>query len=415
MNKKYLNDMALSENNFLSYWDLIPHNPLSLLQEPSLRINHLKIFCFLIKNSIFSLIYLFEEKNYNFFDPHVGDTLCQIRATQIVYIAKNKTIDYKKAIYALEIIHEKALNLLPEIENTSKMRRKKADKTFQDHQTLESFFNENLLNISMHESIFFLVKTFLLTKYKIHELEFSPRIDYSQLQKDLGISKDLAYRMIRHWQRGVARSSALFIQKISQQYSSLIPILKKIDDDGREVLPSFFVMIIIVNFLLDNKIPILFIIRHPKDITCPILKVCYRPFKETFMEVNSSNQEEPHFVAHLISNIVASKKKLLSDIIQTSVKNVLLASVSNHPQYSGKKLAMLSLNPYKNRFHPASLQKEALLSLKKLSKEYLIARNFAKKVGCDFENPAFVFVEHMLIGKSEYQDTLHVNKNQLLI
>lgn len=401
-----MNKMTYIANKKLSYFDLIPHDPLSLLHDPNLRVLHLNMYCFLIKNIILSLINFFEEKNYIFFDPHVGDTLCQTRAAQISYMAMNSNMDYKEAIYTLEIYYEKAANLLLEAEELSKKRRKKEEKRLQDHQTLENFFKEYGLDIVINGSVIFLVKTFLLTIYKIHEIGSSPRINYTQLQKDLRISKDLSYRIVRKWQRSIAYYSSYFIEKISEKNSVLIPILKRLDDDGREVLPSFFVMTSIINFLIKNKIGILLIIRHPQNLIGSILKKYYRASEANFVEVDYINREVPHFVVYLISKMADNKhkKELLNSISEMKVEDILLASVANHPQYSGKKLAYLNANPYETDYELKHISSPANILLKKISEEYLKTRSFALSVGCDYKNPSLFFVEHMFVGTLTQQN-----------
>ena len=315
----------------LTYFDLIPHNPMSLMHEPRLKYMHLRLFEFMIEHASSALETLYLDQDYHEFDPHVGDTLCQIRASQLLYFAKNPSVKVKTYISYLQGHLEKARIHASKIQEIIKIRRPKKIMSEENHQTLEEFLKGAELHLSLTKQIDYLTKAFLLTKYKIHALGSTPRINYAKLQRDAGISKDLSDRLIRHWQRGIAYYSTTHMGQIANE------------------------------------------------------------------------EDQPYFIVQGISTQLVNfqlnlRNKLRQEIIKKGIKKILLASVANHPQYSGKKLAALSENIYHQAFEEMADQKELSNLLSHVLEAYLQAKDFAKTEGCNYQNPYFIFVEHMYIG-----------------
>lgn len=90
-----LNELdAIDRLNKTSYSivDLLPQNNFSLVRNSKLAFEILKMvynITSLLANCL-SKFYL--RKQYQYFDPHVGDTACQVRAYAFVLLSKKKLI-----------------------------------------------------------------------------------------------------------------------------------------------------------------------------------------------------------------------------------------------------------------------------------------------------------------------------------
>jgi hypothetical protein len=400
------------ETQDVSYFKFIPQSADSLLQEPSFRYLHLHLFIFIMKNSIAALEKMFIHKSYENFDPHVGDTLCQIRGAIFSYYSSNPPILVEQEIKRLGDVVRQAENTLPRIKEITHTKRSKQDRARQDYQTLAGFSSEINLSISVSNFIHMLTMAFLLAKYKVHPLGILPRVDIKLLQSDLSISKEMANKLVQYWQKDLTRYSSDFIQNQATLYSPLVPILRKSDEANRDVLPSYFVMKHIFNFLLENKISLYLTVRYPDVARKPLLRIPFIATGSDFVIGTNEDRSSPHFIVQCVSKMIDSEddesyRILYNKIKQEGIQNILLASVANHPQYCGKKLSILGENVYQSLSEEISSNPLALFLLKTLSNEYSSYLNYAKKNRCDFLKPDFIFVEHMFVGSPQNQEQIY--------
>ena len=87
--------------NDICYFDLIPQSKKMLLGNPNIRLLQVSLFCNVLQDVILSLKSFFIEKSLKYFDPHVGDTLCQIRAVLLLAISHESNINIKSLIKEL--------------------------------------------------------------------------------------------------------------------------------------------------------------------------------------------------------------------------------------------------------------------------------------------------------------------------
>ncbi len=404
-----------------SYFDLIPQNPLCLLYEPRLRYQHLRILNFVLDQTITAIKKLFIERKYTDFDPHVGDTLCQIRAAKILHIATNPQFNIAEHINYLNKILLKVKLLTPVIERSISIKRSPMLKQKENNQTLEAFLTESKINFNIHPQVDYLIKAYLLTKYKTQLAGKHPKINFKKLCADASISKDLAVRIIRHWQKSIAHHSSEHIKSSSNGTPTLVDLLKLNDDDNREVLPSFFVMKEVINFIKKHNFNLLFIIRNPLDLNIEPITILFETKNGEFELSRNKDIDNPCFTAQAISYLLKkptpnTPSTLPQKIISHGVEKILLACSANHPQYSGNKLSILNKNNIYQK-HLSTFDRKHLFynELYDLSSEYCKAKIFAEQLSCDYEKPDFIFAEHMLAGTPRSQtQTFCVNKPDLV-
>lgn len=90
-----LNELdVIDELNKTSYSivDLLPQNNLALVRNSKLAFEILKMVYNITSLLVDCLSKFYIRKQYQYFDPHVGDTACQIRAYAFVLLSKKKII-----------------------------------------------------------------------------------------------------------------------------------------------------------------------------------------------------------------------------------------------------------------------------------------------------------------------------------
>lgn len=410
-----------------NYFDLAPYQSDGLLHTPSLRYKHLKLMRFLVEHVIQAVSLFYIEKKYSFFDPHVGDTLCQIRTAQLLEIARYDNQDAPNYIIYLKSTLQKIDSLLPIYENFSQTRRKKDIKNEQDHSTLENFVNDNKLDFHIPADVEVITKIYLLSRYKIHSVGCAPRINYEELCDVLNVSKDFCCRLVKFWQRSLAEHSCNYVKYLLKTKSNIVEHLKRQDDDNREVLPCYFVMKVIFSELIQKQVPILLVVRNPHDDETRPLVVSYKAISDStnFITSKNINMNVPHFVIWGISGYITNdspkeRLSLFEMLNDFGIGNILLSSVAHHPQFSGKKLERYNDNPYECLLNESLCQEPEFLSyVSTVNNAYNNSKKIAMQSGCNIFHDTFIYAEHMLFGTpNEQLETFGIDEyyifNQML-
>jgi hypothetical protein len=192
----------------------------------------------------------------------------------------------------------------------------------------------------------------------------------------------------------------------------LLPLLYKIADEGRAVLPCYIVSEIIFNHAIQEKIPTLLIANRfdgsseqPYDVVYFLLQgndnyefsliPCKPPLSQHCMVVSGEVYDNA-----MESN--ESSNDYIYRVLSDSPLKLILANTAIHPQYSGKLLEQFRDNP----FH--AIQSDGNIPvLSKQEIELTDMQQFAQTIGCSKQNPTTFFLKHI------YANTINNEINKL--
>lgn len=349
----------MTEQENYNYLDLLPHSPETLLCEPKLRVKHLLLYKNLISFMRVALSLFYKEKAYSRFDPHVGDTLCQTRAILVHYLASQLELNHTPLLKTdnLDKLHKHISTLINHYSKKAGIRRSPLERKQQDRETLFDFLTKHNLLIKIPGEIYTVILMYFLTHFKLEEFD---ALDIKRAAYELETSKDLAHRLLKHWQVKLSQVSTQFVISLSNHLPYTKDLIKQ-DQDGRQILPAFFVMEQLI---------------------------CYMREFNTVIELST------HLTLH--GNTTPQKPNLLPNfqlILQPGhssnyhasvgkfgVEQLLLCSTAIHPQYSSNCLAK----------HNDSLY---LLHDKSLHDRYLYFLQQAKQY-CHPQNPLVGYAKH---------------------
>jgi hypothetical protein len=392
-------------------------NTLQLLpQSPKTQIpTHLKfskviyLLKFFTQHVIEALEAFYVRQYFHEFDPHVGETSCQIRAYQMILLSMSVNKTNKFSVYRkISLLKE----LLGRIEQDT-IHYEKVDttpqKTNAHHTTLDQFIESNKYYFELDEVEFFLVQARILTQYKTYYGDGNPCIDYQSLTRDLGVSKHTARQLVHLYQINLSQSSCNFIMHLlsdipSPPFSqSDLNLLKNFDDDDRYVLPCYWVMKAIYAHMLHTKKTILLSVK--RTFNNQTVDHLLLPFTVTssyggikYQTDISRLPDQPCFVVHGITKysqpVEETQQTYIRRLLSMGLEKIIFLNMAIHPQYSGKKLSLLSTNPLKiDTVNPP------ISNYIGLEQEFLTLQRQAEIFGCSINNPSLFYIEHIYCDK----------------
>ncbi len=237
-----------------------PKNSHSRLINRAMKSQVLQLLHFFMNILVDSTKVFYLEKKFTDFDPHVGDTLCQIRACMILDIFTNhsptcldKILDELKT---LEFEKNKIVQLTDVFNASVKKNDSHYHKDLDENETLEEFFQARGITFSISPELIFLAKARLLTLFsRVDAQGLSKGVDYDKFYQAVKISKTLAKKIIHYYQQNISKLSCEFIYNIASRYYQptkivkLFPYLLHVDGDLRSVLPAYEVTKTLLNYL----------------------------------------------------------------------------------------------------------------------------------------------------------------------
>ena len=381
--------------------DLLPQSKSTIINCPSRLFTILELYENLLKISIESFnAYL--ENQYHLFDAHVGDTLCQIRAYFFSNLKSNHAFhSVLKDVYQETInCYDNTRSILADL---NKLKNKNRWQGFNFNESFDLFFKKQKLVYKIDSCVMFLISAYLLSKYKLlDDDDISIAIDYHYFMSDFKLSKYLAKRVIHYFQKNTSSLSTNYILTIAKTIYNDHPIqflilnqLCQLDDEGRTILPAYEVMkVIYLHAKKQNKYFLIYLPQHNYRCIYHVASDKLAPYIYK------------HFAKKQMVNIHGLSKTLKCNNTQTGsfiincnrlgFKNILLANNVSHPQYPGKKLVNISINPY------AHLMDTYIASgyhykrcLDSLINDYNEKRNFALLYGCNQHNTKLFLIKHV--------------------
>jgi hypothetical protein len=363
----------------------------SLIRDNKMRSDILDFFEFVLEN-LSKIIFLFYiKKRYSFFDPHIGDTACQIRACFLSELSNSVSTIYspQERINKVDFLYK---TLLEYRINSSGNQEKN------NHQTIRDLFEKIGLDIEIPECEKILFQSWFLTHYKIKIENKVFIIDYERISQDLNISRKLSKKLVRSYQLSVASySCSKIFQWASQLHSSdfeILKELKRVDDDGREVLPCYLFTKVIFYYALRFEIPLHVIASVNNKIYPFYFKPNHDLATFVFTEDLENELDKPCII--ITGHSKGSSKNYPEKLLLTGIKNILLSAMAAHPQYTGKKLAPFCENIFNGL--PTNCVNESI------SEEMSYMRLLANTLGCSYENQSLFVVNHIFCGTIHTQN-----------
>jgi len=342
------------------------------------------------------------QNNFNKFDPHVSDNLCQIRSCLFLVVSQDISLinlDPSIKINKYRGVYERCNSLLLEDVDCSTDRNSNKYKL-----TIKEFLEKKQLNIVLSQSEILLFSSYLLTKYRKFTNGIPCAIDYQLLNEDMGIGSSTMASKISHClQRILSKISTKFIYYLSQHKLKsmntyhLLRKLEQHDEIKRSILPCFWVTQVIMEYLqkIDSKIyfAIDLISFENKKITVE----CNLHNNVTKLVEHKNISQAMIFKG--VSNWQHDIKTLLLKIEILGCKNIILNNMAEHPQYCGKKLEKYKVNPL------SIINNYSTSDLEQIEKEFFIYKRSAQSQGCTIDNSELFLIQHIYFGqiKSQYE------------
>lgn len=404
----------------VSILSLFPQSPETLLTKRKMKLMMLKQLQFFLGEMLEAIDCFYIQEKLECFDPHVGDTLCQIRAYQLLLMI----LDYRKHKASQKIFvdreKEKICRLLVQTTKIIYEYQAKISENcwrftvnLDEFQILKKFLSENNILFFISQDLFCIFQCWMLTKYSIRDSENMPvGLNSMELSKTLGIGR-ASQRILHCFQCNLSKISCDFVKKIISEVSSnhqdisgILHLLQMKDDCGRLVLPVYEVTKAILMHALSKKISIIFVIDH-----------CSRKRQNTIHFLFSLNFFGTDF--QLIRNASSADLKTpglvvkgrtsggsIQKLLDLGPLKTLLANMAAHPAYSATEFSSLLENPYQ-------LLGGHCPKAKKLYLEWTKMRKIAAAYGCTQKDQRLFLNTYVFCDKMENQ--LKIYKGPLLL
>ncbi|HEX4045958.1 MAG TPA: hypothetical protein VHZ76_09880 [Gammaproteobacteria bacterium] len=418
---------------------LLPYEPQTLLVNKKEKLRLLMIIQFFIKTIIETIDLFYFKKEYNKFDPHLGDTLCQVRAYQTLLLINqaNKSeniLVVNDELHEFRVLYHLISNNITNFKQLIDNNASKYIKELDMSEKLYDFLNRQKLVFDITENTFFLVQSYLLTSFSIkNEENISLAINYKELSLCLGVGQTSARKVVRQMQNNLSFMSCNFVKQLFSDYSaekgrsSILFLLKLTDHQGRQVLPCYETTRIIINHALKRQSPILIVIHRKFLSKSDVIYLLFTPHAnkdgfEMHKNIDQANQEQSCIVIHGITTYdhqieYEFQEDFIQRFQQIGLKNIILANMAKHPQYSAKEFESISQNPFSLLFTKIcsnlnfsiknnAFQSDFSLALaQEMENELIEMKSKAEHIGCYIEESSLFFIQHV------FCDTI---KNQLI-
>ncbi|HEV2614156.1 MAG TPA: hypothetical protein VGV92_05555 [Gammaproteobacteria bacterium] len=382
-----------------------------LLQSPKTQIpNHLtfckalKLLGFVVIQAIEALESFYLKEKLHEFDPHVGETACQIRAYKTLLLAlavESKKTTAAKKIAELRPINEKIkkdLAYYSKVENTSNARGLIPT-------TLEKFILENNYDYFLDDDDTYLLFSKILTIYKCPDDKKHSGVNIKKIMSDLDLSREGATRLSTFFQKKLSEMSCQFMVAIEKQLlsstreKSIIENFIFRDDNAREVMPCFLSMKIILAHMYFSRISLIIAInRELKGKVIDKLCLPFYPDHSGKFRFSPNLKKPVYYIiegtTEVDPNSPENKEEFINRFSKLDIEEIILLNEAVHPQFSGKILEPLRINPF------GFLSKNASINpYQSLENELLSLQTEAVTRGCTHENNALFYIEHIFCGR----------------
>jgi hypothetical protein len=407
---------------------LFPHLPETLLNSQLKKLNVLKLLKFFLEE-LLETLFLFNLKKMNHFDPHVGDTLCQIRAYKNLLLTAKTFVNQGEE---LKKNYESAKQSVYEFELLIKKNGKYSKELDESEKIFDFLLRKNLL-FNVDSDLIFLVQEKILTDFSITDKGISKGIDYNKFSQKASISKSLSKRIIHCYQKHLAKYSCYFVLQLMNELpeqrnlKNYLIMFQKTDQDGRMMLPCYEVTKTLFRHLLLNRGMLLLIIDRKSIRETDSFHLFFMSNAERteFILVNNAvgKRNTPCFVIKGISlhegEFIETREEYIGKLIEIGVNNIVMANMACHPQYTDSSIDNMHDDPYldfTNKGGMINLEGKEKNRIDELKNEFTRMKNLGLLVGCCKKNPIFFLIRHIFCSMSDnyiYQESAFLEKLNL--
>lgn len=292
----------------------------------------------------------FELKQMCFFDPLVGDTACQIRASILVELCHQSSFeeDLKNVQQVMYRLEDKIVTLLSG----------KID-IIENVKNFESFLKHHKIDMKLREDFYVVLSSYSLTKSK--DVDYSAgqdgtvkrreRLVPEKLVKNSKISLVFKKKLTEVFQKGLSESSVAYVQRIAftrltceeeRACARLVfGVNVKTDKLHRKMTPCYPTMRLILDNMLNKQIMLVFKVeQYIKNQPYPYgsLSLVFEVNKEgrfvpTVVNHSRLKKGSLFFCGKTLTDKPYSVKDLTSKILSYDVKDLILGDAAAHPQY----------------------------------------------------------------------------------
>lgn len=379
--------------------DLIPQQAYSLVRNHKMQIQLVRLVHDLVGLLIEALELFYLKNQYDLFDPHVGETACQIRACYFLDLASLG--DLKTINHRIEALNKIKLNLLSVHQWVVNQQIEIAN----NQLSIQDFFIKISCHFSLTQHEIFLVKSYFLTVFKYQISSTETYIDYADIASTLLVSRKFSKKLVHYYQVSIARYSCQYIMDICSESEAkdVISSCYQCDDDGRSVLPCYLFSKILFDHLLKSQALILIQIKRT-GLNSDGIILNYDIEVKKLSLLESNNQIFQLSKNRLCFYIKAETRydffekplqRYITQLNQLGFREIFLSYMAAHPQYSGSRLSHLSVNPFVVQSESGQPVFEVL------AKELNHYQIKAKQIGVCAENDALLFIKHICCDKMD--------------
>lgn len=390
------------KNHVIPFSALLPQKTDALLSDPQQKSQILNVLKQLHIVMVEALTAFFLEDNLHLFDPHVGETCCQVRAYYLIRLFKSRHKIYQNK--------QECLNYITQLEaqrlwiHKQMLAEGNKQKSQRDKVTLTKFLSvlECDFNIPCEE-LAYLCSALLLSEYSYFNEVGVTGIDYKKLMLDWTVSKRLAHNVVRMCQRLMAKATCDYLYKLCKVTPSLkaldqiLPALQQSDDDKRSVLPYYFgAKVLVEHMKVTRQLILLQAERRTNkhlETVCLLFKFCEKSGEYRLVPISTVSPSEECFVIHGITGyenhkMCESRNDYILRLEKVGIETLFLASMASHVQFVGKKL-------HSFRQIPMTQNQLKNSAFNVPNKEFLDMKRVADRYGCSLSAANLMVVRHV--------------------
>lgn len=368
----------------------------------------------------------FEQNKLSRFDAQVGETLCQIRAYKIYYLATYSSHHFLDQVRSLKTRVLEGINTLSIqaqlLYQAMKQHKNERSEFIRKPIILLHFFEELQCLIPLSEDALFLFSSYFLCHYHVVDDNHIPMaINFSAIEKELSLSRSFAKKIGHFYQKRLSELSCDFIFNLvkelpeSQELESILPLVHHQADEGRMVLPCYCVTEIIVLHMIEKKANMLFlvdVITPSKRTRIPLFLKGSKTTHNFELIKQDTAHDEPCMVMYgSRKSHSATVNDIQEQLLTIGIKEVILSNNAAHPQYSGKTLSAYRDNHYETLIAKRTpLSVHQLATIKKRANHLAHLKHKATILGCTNDNPQLFVLQHIYCStiKNDTQQTIKI-------
>lgn len=390
---------------------LLPYSDEAELVNKNQKVDTLYFIRSVVDFSI-SALELFLAGQLVAFDAQVGENLCQIRAYKILLLSKkwlhslDSLNEFRHEIKRFKSYKQLLENVIYEWENATK-HSVAYNSNFDGSEKITTFLARQDLLFTVQEEFAFIIACCFLTHFSIRDDNIPVAINLEYISWEFHISKYRAKRLTHRYQQLVCKLGCDFILDIANElptalsYGNLLQKLCKMSDEDRQVLPCYTVSEIIFYHSIQNKIPILLIVRRKHQSPTIDPDFIYFLLVGKDNEMNFTLVESTPYLSKdcivVAGEMYYDQEPIDSYINRLLLENplkIILANTASHPQYSGKRLEALRNDPFS-----LILSDDNQIDINRYTEKLMNMKHYALDSGCSKQNPSIFFLRHIYANK----------------